>query len=55
MDRLQNGAHASHVAIDLGVAEKFGGQIRVEACLHIGRRVNPQRRIEEDVVEQLPC
>lgn len=54
MHGLQNGAHASHIAVDLGVGEELGGQIRVEARLHIGRRVDPQGRIEEDMVQQLP-
>lgn len=51
---LQDGADAAHVAVDLRVAEELGGQIRVEAGLHVGRRVDPQRRVEEDVVQQLP-
>lgn len=51
---LQNGADTSHIAVDLGVAEKFCGQVRVEARLNVGRRVDPQSWVEEHVVEQLP-
>lgn len=51
---LQNGADASHIAVDLRVAEELGGQVGVETGLHIGRRVDPQGRVEEDMVQQLP-
>jgi hypothetical protein len=52
--RLQDGADASHIAVDLGVAEEFGGQVGVETGLDVGRCVDPQRWIEQNVVEQLP-
>lgn len=52
--RLENGANTSHIAIDLCVAEKFGGQIGIKTGLDIGWRIDPQGRIEEHVIEQLP-
>lgn len=52
---LQNGADASYVAVNLGVGQKFSGQVRVEACLNVGRRVDPKGRVEEHMIEQLPC
>lgn len=54
MHCLQDGADAPHVAVDLSIAEELGGQVRIEACLYIGWRIDPQRRIEEHVIEQLP-
>ena len=51
---LQDGANASHIAVDLRVAEELGGQVGVETRLHVGRRVDPQGGIEEDMVQQLP-
>lgn len=54
MHRLQNSADASNVTVDLSVAQELGGQIRVQTGLHICRRINPQRRIEQHMVEQLP-
>lgn len=52
--RLQDRADPAHIAVDLRVAEELGGQVGVEARLHVGRRVDPQRGIEEDMVQQLP-
>lgn len=54
MDGLQNGRHASHVRVDLGVGEELGGEVAVQPGLHHGAGVDPERRVEEDVVEQLP-
>lgn len=54
MNCLENGADAPYIAVDLSVAEELGGQVRVEACLYIGWRIDPQGWIEEHVVEQLP-
>lgn len=51
---LQYGANTSHIAVDLRIAEEFRCQVGVQARLHIGWRVDPQRRIEEHMIEQLP-
>lgn len=54
MHRLEDRAHPPHIAVDLRVRQELGGQVGVQPRLDIRRRVDPQRWIEEDMVQQLP-
>lgn len=51
---LQDRADSPHAAVDVRVSQEVSGQVAVEPGLDRGRRVDPQRGIEEDVVQELP-
>lgn len=53
--RLQHGADSTHAAVYVSVGEEVRSQVAVEARLYRGRSVDPQRRVEQHVVQQLPC
>ena len=50
---LQHRGHAPHVAVDLRVGQELRGEVAVEPSLHAGRGVDPQRGVEQAVVQQL--
>ena len=50
---LQDGGHPPHVGVDPGVRQELRGQVGVELGLHCGRGVDPQRWVEETVVQEL--
>lgn len=52
---LQHGADPTHAAVYVSVGEEVRGEVAVETRLHRGRSVDPQRRVEQHVVQQLPC
>ena len=54
MDSLEHGGHTPYSRVDLCVGQELGGQVRVEACLDGSRSVDPQRWVEEHMVQQLP-
>lgn len=54
MHGLQHGADAAHAAVYVRVREEVSGQVAVQARLHRGRRVDPQRGVEQNVIQQLP-
>ena len=51
--RLQNCGDAAHRRVDVRVVHEIRGQVRVEPALDVDGGVDPERRIEQDVVEQL--
>lgn len=54
MNSLQDGANSSYAAVYVSVGQEVRCQVAVEPGLDRGRRVDPQRRIEQDVIQQLP-
>lgn len=54
MYSLQYSADSSHAAVDVGVSKEVRRQVAIQPGLDRRRRVDPQRRVEEDVVQELP-
>jgi len=54
VDSLEHGGHTPHSRVDLCIGQELGGQVGVEACLDGSRSVDPQRWVEEHMVQQLP-
>jgi hypothetical protein len=54
VDSLQDGADSSHTSVDVGVSEEIGGEVAVQPGLDGSRCVDPQRGVEQDVVQELP-
>jgi len=54
VDSLEHSRHTPHGRVDLCIGQELSGQVGVEACLDGSRSVDPQRWVEEHVVQQLP-
>lgn len=54
MHSLQYRGGASHAPVNMSVSEEVRSQIAVQSGLDCSRRVDPEGRVEEDVVQQLP-
>lgn len=51
---LENRADSPHTAVNVCVGQEVCRQVAVQPGLHCGRSVDPQGRVEEYVVQQLP-
>lgn len=54
VDCLQHSGHTPHCRVDLRVCQELRGQVRVESSLHCGRCVDPQGRVKQHMIQQLP-
>lgn len=54
MHSLQHSRDTPHGWVDLRVCQELSGQVGVQACLDTGCRVDPQCRVEQHMVQQLP-
>ena len=55
MNRLKHCTDTSHTSVNMGIGEEVRGQVAVKPSLNCGRSVYPKRRVEQDVVQKLPC
>lgn len=55
MHCLQYGTDASHAAVDVCISQEVSRQVAVQPGLDRRGRVHPQRRVEQHVVQELPC
>lgn len=51
---LQNCADTANASIDVRIRQEVRGQVTVQPGLYRGRRVDPQRGVEQHVVQKLP-
>lgn len=54
VDCLQHRADPSHAAVDVRVSQKVRRQVAVQPGLHSRRSVDPESRVEQDVIQELP-
>lgn len=50
---LYDRAYATYVHVDVQVVDEFGRQVWVQFCLNLYGTVDPNRRIEQNMIEQL--
>lgn len=51
---LKNRAHSSDTPVDVGISEEVRRQVAVKPSLYCCRRVDPQRGVEQYMVQKLP-
>lgn len=54
MHSLEHRADSAHTAVDMCISQEVCRQVAVQPGLHRRWRVNPESRVEEYVIQQLP-